>query len=501
MIYDTKYTNESDNLTKYRDHLIELNDLDLQLYSNIYSYQLYWHRMLLLQHDSNGTAKRVCSDVANIMLTSPIKITTPDAQVNNLIKSELFERIDLQSILARNLQYILGIGNGALVTYISAIDGLPTIDLISGLNCVPKKFNKSKVYSMDWLSSFLMDGKEYILRVSEDVKQRSMEILNSNQEVTWNIYNNFGLPLQFTSIANNATPVEDYIEGGHTKFAWITTNILNARWVDTPFNNGFCWPTVWYERIATDIENIDKEFSWETSGRMIFASPDVLMNRNITNFTNNVSATYGVYNFLLGENNNQFTRKDDLFCELEVGEDKVREFNPSLVNGGPRIQKLEWDYKMLGLVLGLGHDFYNLEKMMIESTATQVLLEHQPAYRTIQSLKTLIANAIKTIVLGISDYWYQLKMITKDQWKSLAGNIGVEFDDGVFVSKQVKLQDAINLHSAGVLSTKTTLERGYNMSPEDAQNEIQLRRQEMVEDLLFQQKYFPQEPSKNNKEK
>ena len=41
MIYDTKYTNESDNLTKYRDHLIELNDLDLQLYSNIYSYQLY----------------------------------------------------------------------------------------------------------------------------------------------------------------------------------------------------------------------------------------------------------------------------------------------------------------------------------------------------------------------------------------------------------------------------------------------------------------------------
>ena len=62
--------------------------------------------MLLLQHDSNGTAKRVCSDVANIMLTSPIKITTPDAQVNNLIKSELFERIDLQSILARNLRFI-----------------------------------------------------------------------------------------------------------------------------------------------------------------------------------------------------------------------------------------------------------------------------------------------------------------------------------------------------------------------------------------------------------
>ena len=475
-------SNETDALTNYRNVIIKDNGLNYSLYTRVYMDMLYWHRMMINEYDIYGLSSRVCSDIANRILSAPIRITTQDQILNEVIKRELYNRVDFMSILAKHLPHILGIGNGAIVVNRSNIDGKPTMNIISGYNIVPKKYDKSQVYSINWLDLFEMDNQVYVMKVTEDIGYRKVELMTPHEGINGQtlIQNNLGNSLFFELLFGKV--IEEHFESGHKKFAWISTGLINARWEDTPFNKGFCFPTECYKAIEDDIINNNIEHSLEMSGKRIFAKPDVLWDSENW-FETNKYDIYSANSLNIYNTRPQF--KDNLFMALDLKEEKIREYNPEIRENYMR--KLALDWQLLGLVLGLGADFYNFSKQTVEATATQVLLEHQPAYLTFKTIIYNISTALKTMLLAFSDYWLEDGLITIEQWKALnADNIGVEFDDGIFVNKAKKLEEALNLRRNGCLSLKTLLERGYNMSEDDAKAEIALIQQEQMIEMQMQ---------------
>lgn len=473
---------ETDGLTQYRERLIKENGLNYSLYTRVYMDMLYWHRMLITDYDIYGLASRVCCDISNRILSSKIMITTADEAINKLIDIEVFDRLDIMSILNKHLPHILGIGNGLLVVNRSPIDHKPTINVISGYNVIPKEYDKSQVYSTNWLDLYEQNDNVYILKVTEKRDRREVEVLSTQATDAGKtiIQNNLGNSLFFQFLSGKQ--VEKYIEGGHKKFAWISTGLINARWEDTPFNKGFCFPVECYRAIEEDIVNNNREHSKELSAKRVFVKPDVLLQTQNWYSTNEYD--YG----MISNPDLMHCRpnlSDQLFQSLDLKEEHIKEYNPEIRENYAK--KLHDDWQLLGLILGLGHDFYNMDKPSYEVTATQVLLEHQSAYLTFKTIIYNLATAIKTVILALSDYWLEDKLITPEQWQVLNyDSIGVKFDDGVFVNKTKKLDDALRLRNSNCLSLKTLLTEGYDMSPDRADIEIKQIQAEQAAQLEMQ---------------
>lgn len=478
---------QNDNLADYRRKLYQENKLDNSLYYYIGAYQLVWDRMLNLQYSVYNIPSRVCSDIANTLLTKKIKINAlndKDGTINLILQKKLFEEMDIMGFLATTLPYALGIGNALYVTYRDSLSKKVVFDMIPGYNVIPKTFVKRDMLSCNWLSQYCVDNKNIILKFEETDTYRKIEVMNGKKDSEWYLLNNLGLPLWMTQLLSDGQIIEQYGEGGHKKFAWFTTSLPNSRWINTPFNKGFCFPIKQYMDITEDIDNLNKETSWDISGKKLFVKREFIQDTSTSWLP---FAGQQVQSFANLVNTQQYKMNNDLYVVANfTGENPMIDIQPTLLVR-ERILKMENSYKLLGHILGLGYNFYNFEKPNGDVTATQVILNLREAYNTIQPIKFTIENIIKTLIIGASDYWFEDGELTKEQWNILSTyGVGVELDDGVFVDKKQRLMDANQVYSAGVLSKFTYLTQGYGMSDQAAMNEIQRKNEELLAEAQLQ---------------
>lgn len=457
----------------FRKALCEEFQLDYQILGDIYTEKIFWQFNLQNWTDRLGLAQRICKDVANILLSTPIRVTTPNEKINSLIESELFGRLQFNACFSKNLPYFLGIGDGLLTAYRDPIDGKPAINYIPIYNVIPITYNNHTIQKLIWFNELKIDEEQYINCVIEEVGRREIRLYKVNGGRL--IVIDYGTPL-WIRVMGEGTPqvVEENEINPTRKFAWISTGLFNARWMNTPFHNGFVWPW-WLIRKCEWSYNLLQE-EYEASKKRIFVNRDMVKVLN-SHIQDPISgATQRV---------KEFDWNQKYYEVADLGEEKIREYNP-IVRLNEFKDKFAFDLQLLGMELGLGAEFYSINQMKIEQTATQVVLQHRDAFNTINTIKLNLIPGIQTIVNGLIDYWIEDGLLDESDRLTSIYDIGVKFDDGVFINKGAKVQEGLNLYAAGIIDKFTMLTQYCDYSKAEAEKVIQQKINEDVMQVQFQ---------------
>lgn len=456
----------------YRKALCEEFNLDYQILGEIYTEKIFWQFNLQNWTDRLGIAQRICKDVANILLSTPIRITTPNERINTLIEQEVFGRLQFNSCFSKNLPYFLGIGDGLLTAYRDPIDGKPAINYIPIYNVIPITYNNHTVQKLIWFNELKIDEDQYINCVIEEVGKREVRLYKVNGGRL--IVIDYGTPLWIRIMGDTPMIVEQNEINPTKKFAWISTGLFNARWMNTPFHNGFVWP-YWMIRKCEWSWNLLQE-EYEASKKRIFVNRDMVKVLN-SHIQDPISgATQRV---------KEFDWNQKYYEVADLGEEKIREYNP-LVRLTEFKDKFAFDLQLLGMELGLGAEFYSINQMKIEQTATQVVLQHRDAFNTINTIKLNLIPAIQTIIHGLIDYWIEDGLLDESDRLDNIYSIGVKFDDGVFINKGARVQEGLNLMASGAIDTYTLLTQYCDYSKAEANAIIERKANEDVNKARLQ---------------
>ena len=450
--------------------------LDYAILGEIYTEKMLWQFQLQNYTDRLGIAQRVCKDVANILLSTPVKITTPNDRLNEVIEQEVFGRLGFNSIFSQNLPYFLGLGDGLLTAYRDNIDGKPAINYIPIYNVIPICYNNHTVSKLVWFNETKIDNRQFVICVIEELERRTIKLFEVNSERLMVV--DYGTPLWIKIMGKNVVQEESFELNPTKKFAWVSTGLFNARWMNTPFHNGLCWPW-WLIRKCEWSWNLLQE-EYEASKKKIF------INKNMVKI-----APSSVEDPLTGiaQPVKHFDWNSQYYEVADLGEEQIHEYNPQVRLSEFR-DKFAFDLQLLGLELGLGAEFYTINHLKVEQTATQVILQHRDAYNTINVIKQNLVPAIQTIIFGLMDYWFEDGLLTNEDvinpdtgqpiglW-----DIGVTFDDGVFINRGAKVTEGLNIYDRQLLDKRSFWMdyAGYSK----AKTDVIMRRlkEDMLDDL------------------
>ena len=447
-------------------------------FGNVWTEKQIWQRRLWNQTDKLGFNQRVCRDVTNMILSEPVRIWTENDNINALIKSEIKGRLQLDSILSKNLSHCMGIGDMVMSVYIDPFDNLPAINYVPGYNVIPISFNNHSINELVWFQTTKVAEKTYVIATLEKLTSREIMLFEYSSMSLMMI--NYGTPL-WTRVLGNLKPVYNYDEAiPSKKFAWISTGLNNARWIDTPFHNSFIWPVKYIDTLLNDWELLEQEYA--NSRKKIFVAPELIKRTYDVTDSNGMPIPM-----------KKVDPKDTLFECVDLTDDKIKEWNPQ-VRFQEYVQKIKFDLQCWGMAVGLGAEMYNFDYPKVEMTATQVVLSHRDAFNTINNIKYNLESALQTIVFAMVQYWAQMGMISEEDLASVADlrMIHIKFDDGVFVNRSAKVAEGLQLYmSTGGDGTraidKFTLLTEYCGYPDETAMKImQLSQEEFVSQIMMQ---------------
>lgn len=462
-------------------------------FANIWTEKQIWQRRLWNQTDILGWNQRLCRDVTNMILSEPVRIWTANDNVNALIETEIKGRLHFDSIFSKNLQHCMGIGDMLLTVYMDALDNQPAINYVPGYNIIPISFNNHAVTELAWFTSTKVGDQTFVIATLEKLDGRSIHLFEYSSESLLMI--NYGTPL-WTRVLGNIKPAYDYDEVTPIKkFDWISTGLNNARWIDTPFHNSFIWPIKYIDTIIHDWRLLEEEYA--NSKKRIFISPELVKRTFDVTDCNGTPIPI-----------KKFNPKESLFECVDMAEEQIKEWVPN-VRFNEFVAKIKFDLQCWGTIVGLGTEMYDFDKAgRVETTATQVILSHRDAFNTINDIKKNLTSALQTVVFALIDYWFQMKMITPEDYMEIghAGNVNIHFDDGVFVNKAAKLQEGLNLYSqvapdgSHLISRWHLLTHYGDYSDEEAAAIIQESEEELLQGLQLQMAMMQSMPQEENKE-
>ena len=135
----------------------------------------------------------------------------------------------------------------------------------------------------------------------------------------------------------------------------------------------------------------------EASGKKLFIAPDLIQVQ-----PNDIQIPLNEQT-MFHTQVRTFDTKNPYYETLDLGEEKIREFNPQM-----RIRDYEEAIsvvlRLIGQSTGLGANFYNFDRNKVEVTATQAVLQHSEAYRTINVIKRGLTQALQQVVLSLVNY-------------------------------------------------------------------------------------------------
>jgi len=442
--------------------------LDYAKLGEIYTEKIRWQYKLQNQSDRLGVANWVTRTVANILLTEPIRVTTANENCNRMIDNDFLGRLKFNSVFSKYLPYIFGIGDGILTVHRDNI-GRPSINYIPIYNVLPIDFEGEECTKLVWYNTQKVGEDEYIIGVVESIGLREIKLWQVGQHRLITI--EYGQPI-WKKILGDTKPVLEKNELAIIpKWAWISTGIPNARWIGTPFHNSFIWPWWLINKIEWAWDLLQEEL--EASRKRIFVDKDLVKSSvdpyvkdPITGLVTRVK---------------EFNWRSNIYEVVDLGtQEKIREYTPQV-----RLTEFENFFKFqmqtYCQIIGLGADFYSLYKSGNPVTATQIMLQKSDAYNTINQIKANLIAAVQTIVMALIDYWIEDGNLSEADRPESIYDIGVEFDDGVFVDSGKKLEEGIALYNAGLISQYTNLTRYANFSKADAIREIQMKQEEVMQ--------------------
>lgn len=189
----------------------------------------------------------------------------------------------------------------------------------------------------------------------------------------------------------------------------------------------------------------------------------------------------------------RFADDTDVFQRFQGDMDDmtIQEYSPQL-RSTEFIETIDFILRIIEMQTGFSAGTFSFDGQSVK-TATEVVSENSRTYSTRQDNVLIIEKAIKQLVVSILELSELYDLIPKVEYDKL--HINITFDDGVFESKEAKLQYYGNAVTLNLMPKIVAMQRAYGISEEEAVKwynltNYELRGEDIVE--IGQQNYESQ---------
>ncbi len=421
---------------------------------------------------SLGMAKKVCEDMADLLLNEKVTITVSDQATDDFVKKVLTENT-WEELGNECQERKSALGTVAYVVYIkdavlsagNMIGGNVGINYVDALNIYPTSWQNKVITECVFTFSKTYGCKEYVH--FQYHKMEDMPGENRKQYVIENtiVENTSGAGRELTPQEWEEIPafngLAERVETGSTKPMFIIDrlNIVNNADDDSTNPMGislFANSVDVVKKIDLEYDSYANEFS--LGRKRIFVAPEFL-------------TTQG--------GDAVFDPQDTVFYELP--EDYFKDTREALheVNMELRIEEhskaINDDLNWLSLKCGFGTDRYKFEGGQVK-TATEVISVNSDMYRTLQKHELVLERVLIQLVQAIIRAGISMGVPRLGQ----NAEINIKFDDSIIEDKQSEREEDRKDVAMGVMSHAEyrakwygeTLEKAHQNLPKQFNNEV-----------------------------
>lgn len=424
---------------------------------------------------SLGMAKKVCEDMADLLLNEKVQITISDPATDKFVKQvladntweELGNEFQERKSALGTVAYVVHIKDAVIDGAGNMINGNVGINFVEASNIFPTSWQNKVVTECIFTFPQTYKRKKYIhfqYHKIEDVpggERKQYVIENSVVENT-------------TGTGKELTPEEwekipafsglaERVETGsdQTLFIIDRLNTVNNADEDTTNPMGvalFANAIDVVRKIDLEYDSYANEFS--LGRKRIFVAPEMLT-------THNGDAV--------------FDPNDSVFYELPEDYFKNAESREAIheVNMELRIEEhskaINDDLNYISLKCGFGTNRYRFENGQVK-TATEVISENSDLYRTLQKhelvLERVLIQLIQTIIrTGISIGIPNLQENT---------DINIKFDDSIIQDKEKEIQTDFQMLGAGIMRPDEFRAKWMGETIEEAQKNLPVQESDVI---------------------
>ena len=411
---------------------------------------------------SLGMAKKVCEDIADLLLNERVKITLSDEAADQYV-SDVLEQNNF-AVLGNEYQERLAYcGTVAYVPYIKNMlvdaggrvvggDGVH-INYVTAKDIYPLSWENGMITEVAFSFPVTHKGKRYARLEFHRLNERGeyiienlvLEVSKSGQgrelqEEAWR---------QIPPFAGLAARVETGSK--EPQFAIDKLNIVNNVDEDTSNPMGIAL----FSNAIDVLRKIDLEYDsyaneFNLGRKRIYVSPEFLTDKN---------------------GNMVFDPDDTVFYQLpedysqRMEKDPIKESNMEL-RVDEHSQAINDDLNYLSMRVGFGTERYRFEKGSI-ATATQVISENSDMFRTLKKHEIILDAALKQLIKIIIRLGNVLGAGLPEE-----PEITIDFDDSIIEDKAAERQSDRQEISMGVMSRAEYRAKWYGETLEQAKRNL-----------------------------
>lgn len=172
----------------------------------------------------------------------------------------------------------------------------------------------------------------------------------------------------------------------------------------------------------------------------------------------------------------RFDSKSDVFQQMKTDDPFIDAFAPSL-RSGEYIESINFILRVIELQTGLSSGTFSFDGQSVK-TATEIISENSETYSTRSDNVEILEEAMKELVITI----FELAKAYKTYEGDLNFGISVDFDDGVFISKESQLEYNSSAVTSQLMPKVEAMKRQFGLSEKEA---LKWLKQIIAEQNLF----------------
>lgn len=167
-----------------------------------------------------------------------------------------------------------------------------------------------------------------------------------------------------------------------------------------------------------------------------------------------------------GEPIKRFDTKTDVYQQLKTDDPFIDSFSPSL-HSAEYIESINFILKIIETQVGLSPGTMSFDGQSVK-TATEIISENSETFSTRADNVLIVEEAIKELVTSIFELARAYKLYTGPS----DFGVNVDFDDGVFESKQAQLEYNNSAVLGSLMSKKTAMMKQFGYTEKEALDEL-----------------------------
>lgn len=175
-----------------------------------------------------------------------------------------------------------------------------------------------------------------------------------------------------------------------------------------------------------------------------------------------------------GKPTRHFDSKSDIFQKLKSEDPFIDTFAPAL-RTTEFVESINFILRIIEVLTGLSPGAFSFDGQSVK-TATEVISEDSESYSTRSDNVLIVGEAIKELVITIFELADAYNIYTRKG----EDETSVDFDDGVFKSKEAQLEYNIKASSGQLMPYIVAIQRQFNLSKEEAVKWHKIIREEQL---------------------